>query len=99
MDSLLTHLENPLHWLIHPPANHFLNHLNSYRQILQTYPTPPRICLAESDPPKFWAAFFAALLHNAPLFLCHPQWTPQEWQSVLELTQPQLIWGLSSPPP
>ncbi|WP_017305894.1 2-succinylbenzoate--CoA ligase [Spirulina subsalsa] len=99
MDNLTTHLKNPPHWLIHPPGNLFLNHLNSYRQTLQTYPTPPRICLAESDPIKFLAAFFASLLHNAPLFLCHPQWTPQEWQSVLELTQPQIIWGISPPPP
>ncbi|MEQ8962702.1 MAG: 2-succinylbenzoate--CoA ligase [Coleofasciculus sp. C2-GNP5-27] len=55
--------------------------------------TVPKIILAESNPWRFLAAFSAAVGANCSVFLGNPNWTQQEWQQVLALVQPDLIWG------
>jgi o-succinylbenzoate---CoA ligase len=53
----------------------------------------PRILLAQRDPIDFLAGFMAACIKEYPVFLGNPNWSPQEWQQVLNLTQPHQIWG------
>ncbi|MBE9201982.1 MULTISPECIES: 2-succinylbenzoate--CoA ligase [unclassified Nodularia (in: cyanobacteria)] len=54
----------------------------------------PKIILAEREPVRFFAGFIAACAAGCPVFLCNPDWGKQEWQQVLELVQPDIIWGL-----
>ncbi|MBE9036395.1 hypothetical protein IQ246_15010, partial [aff. Roholtiella sp. LEGE 12411] len=56
--------------------------------------TPPKIILAEREPIRFLASFIAACVANCPVFLCNPDWGKQEWQQVLNLVQPDIIWGI-----
>lgn len=51
------------------------------------------ILIAESNPFKFIAAFLAGVIAEVNLFLCDPAWQQREWQQVLELVQPDLIFG------
>lgn len=53
----------------------------------------PRILLAQRDPIEFLAGFMAACIAECPIFLGNPNWSPQEWQQGLNLTQPHLVWG------
>ncbi|WP_407674212.1 2-succinylbenzoate--CoA ligase [Nodularia harveyana] len=62
------------------------------QQILTSGKTP-KIILAEPEPTRFIAGFIAACAANCPVFLCNPDWGKQEWQEVLELVQPNIIWG------
>jgi O-succinylbenzoic acid--CoA ligase len=55
--------------------------------------TPPRVLLAERNPLRFLAGFIAATTAGCPVFLGNPDWVETEWQQVLNLVQPQLIWG------
>jgi O-succinylbenzoic acid--CoA ligase len=53
----------------------------------------PRILLAQRDPIDFLAGFMAACMTECPVFLGNSNWSRQEWQQVLDLTQPHQIWG------
>ncbi len=64
-----------------------------YCDLLTPLACPPRIILSHSDPVEFLAGFMAACIHKCPVFLCNPTWSIQEWQQVLNLVQPHLIWG------
>ncbi|HYW19324.1 MAG TPA: 2-succinylbenzoate--CoA ligase [Nodularia sp. (in: cyanobacteria)] len=54
----------------------------------------PKIIIAEREPMRFFAGFIAACAAGCPVFLCNPDWGKQEWEEVLELVQPDIIWGL-----
>jgi o-succinylbenzoate---CoA ligase len=58
--------------------------------------TPPKIFLAEPEPVKFLASFIAACQANCLVFLCNPNWRQQEWEQVVDLVQPDIIWGLET---
>ncbi len=66
-----------------------------YQQLTQLSQggTPPKIVLAEQNPLRFLATFLAAVAANCPVFLCNPHWIGREWQQVLDLVQPNLIFG------
>jgi O-succinylbenzoic acid--CoA ligase len=55
--------------------------------------TVPKIILAESNNWRLLAAFSAAVSADCSVFLGNPNWTQQEWQYVVALVQPDLIWG------
>lgn len=57
----------------------------------------PMLLLAEADPAKFLASFWAALLTDWDMALANPCWGRQEWQSVCQLISPTLIWGTPAP--
>ncbi|MDF5735386.1 MULTISPECIES: 2-succinylbenzoate--CoA ligase [unclassified Nostoc] len=63
---------------------------------LSAYGTPPKIILAEREPVRFLASFIAACAANCLVFLCNPSWGTQEWQQVLDLVQPDIIWGVGN---
>lgn len=53
----------------------------------------PTVLLAESDPASFLAGLIAACSLNCPVFLGSPSWAEAEWQQVLALAEPDVIWG------
>ena len=52
-----------------------------------------KIIIVESEPIKFLAGFLAGVITEADLFLGDPNWQQQEWQQVLKLVQPDLLFG------
>ncbi len=57
---------------------------------------PPKIILAEPNPLNFLAGFIAACNAKFPIFICNPSWGENEWQQVLDLVQPDIIWAPDS---
>lgn len=55
----------------------------------------PRILLVQSDPLEFLSGFMAACLCDCPVFLGNPSWQQSEWQQVLHLVKPHIIWSPS----
>lgn len=55
--------------------------------------TPLKIVIAERQPIKLLASFIAATAANCYVFLCNPDWVKAEWEQVLNLVQPDIIWG------
>ncbi|WP_445635473.1 O-succinylbenzoic acid--CoA ligase [Nostoc sp. DSM 114161] len=100
-------MENPLDYLNNLAENDWLIGCDSrqFNQLAQelyleltqlsTSETRPKIILAEREPLKFLASFLAACAANCPVFLCNPDWGTQEWQQVLDLVQPDIIWGMA----
>ncbi|WP_414543987.1 2-succinylbenzoate--CoA ligase [Nostoc sp. CCY0012] len=77
--------------------NHELPHIATekyleLKQILATGKTP-KIILSQPEPVQFIASFIAACAANCHVFLCNPNWGKQEWQQVIDLVQPDIIWG------
>jgi o-succinylbenzoate---CoA ligase len=55
--------------------------------------TKPAIFIVEPKPINFITAFLAGVITEVNVFLCDPAWQLQEWQQVLNLVQPDLIFG------
>jgi o-succinylbenzoate---CoA ligase len=72
---------------------HWVERTRDYGDRLASFTHPPRIILSHSDPVEFLAGFMAACIHECPVFLGNPTWSSQEWQQVLDLAQPHLVWG------
>ncbi len=70
-------------------TEYYLDCLTPFTEIGQF----PRILMAQRDPVDFLAGFMAACIAECPVFLGNPNWSLQEWQQVLDLTQPHQIWG------
>ncbi|MBD1823812.1 2-succinylbenzoate--CoA ligase [Cyanobacteria bacterium FACHB-DQ100] len=64
-----------------------------YRELLEI--EKPVILMCDRDPVQFLAGFVAACSVPCQVFLCNPDWGETEWQQVLELVKPTLIWGES----
>lgn len=52
-----------------------------------------KIFIVEKDPVVFLAAYMAGIIAEVDIFLCDPAWGTQEWQQVLNLAVPDLIFG------
>lgn len=66
-------------------ALQFFSQLNQHK-------TPRTLLLAERDPVRFLGGFIAAVAADCPLFLGNPNWIDREWQSAIQLIQPDRIW-------
>lgn len=55
------------------------------------------VLISESDPAQFLGSFIAAISAKCSLFLSNPNWVETEWQQVLEIVQPDIIWGREVP--
>jgi o-succinylbenzoate---CoA ligase len=51
------------------------------------------VLIAEADSLLFIAAFFAAVSSNAVVILTNPRWGRQEWEQVVGLVRPDLVFG------
>ncbi|MFP4673445.1 MAG: AMP-binding protein [Opitutales bacterium] len=51
------------------------------------------VLLAEKDPVRFAAAFFAAVYTRVPLILANPAWGKTEWGEVRNQVRPALVFG------
>ncbi|MGQ9869886.1 2-succinylbenzoate--CoA ligase [Leptodesmis sp.] len=99
MKTPLTYLQQQTKadWLIGHSSQKVLSLTEHLIQQLLTYPQPDpgepfKILLVHRDPVQFLAHFIAACTVPSHLFLCNPDWAATEWQQVLELVQPDLIW-------
>ena len=52
-----------------------------------------KIFIVETEPIKFLAAFLAGVIAEVDLFLGDPTWQQQEWQQVLNLVTPDLVFS------
>jgi O-succinylbenzoic acid--CoA ligase len=43
---------------------------------------------------RFLGSFIAACAAKCPVFLCNPDWSPDEWEQVLNLIQPDIVLGI-----
>jgi O-succinylbenzoic acid--CoA ligase len=98
MEQPLAYLKQRINddWLIDDDSHQFNTLTEELFQQLTQFSQggiPPKILIAEQNPQRFLAAFLAAVAANCPVFLCNPNWVPQEWQQVFELIQPDLIFG------
>jgi o-succinylbenzoate---CoA ligase len=59
--------------------------------------SPIKILISESDPAFFLGSFIAASSSNCSLFLANPHWIGSEWQQVLDLVKPDIVWGREVP--
>jgi len=53
------------------------------------------VMILESEPLRFVAASFAAVHHGVPVILANPKWQRVEWERVVTLVNPALIFGQS----
>ncbi|WP_353929514.1 2-succinylbenzoate--CoA ligase [Okeanomitos corallinicola TIOX110] len=93
--DFLKQLKN-YHWLIVENSHEFYQiATNLYLELIEISQnrTPPKIILAEREPVRFLASFIAACAAKCPIFLCNPDWGKNEWEQVLNLVQPDIIWG------
>jgi o-succinylbenzoate---CoA ligase len=80
-------------WLVGYANQDFYDQAWSRYQALIALALPPTILLAEREPIAFLASFIAACAANCPIALANPDWAEAEWQQVMALIQPDLIWG------
>ncbi|MGB7271660.1 MAG: 2-succinylbenzoate--CoA ligase [Geitlerinemataceae cyanobacterium] len=52
-----------------------------------------KVLISESDPAHFLGSFIAATSSNCSVFLANPNWVECEWQQVLDLIHPDVVWG------
>jgi O-succinylbenzoic acid--CoA ligase len=53
------------------------------------------VMIMESDPLRFAAAFFAATYLRMPVIVTNPKWRRLEWEEVVKLVNPAIIFGNS----
>ena len=53
----------------------------------------PAVFVVENNPVDFTAAFLAGVITETDIFLCDPNWQQQEWQQVLKLVQPDIVFA------
>lgn len=83
-------------WMIGFEHLAWLDRIQQRQQALQAFIARgeyPRVLLVQSNPLEFLAGFMAACLCECPVFLGNPSWRAQEWQQVLTLAQPHLVWS------
>jgi O-succinylbenzoic acid--CoA ligase len=93
----------PFSYLQHRAAHNWLVGLDSQRlveraalrmqELSHSTQPPPTVLLAESNPVDFLAGLIAACSLHCPVFLGNPQWAEAEWQQVLALAEPDVIWS------
>ncbi|MGL6284580.1 MAG: hypothetical protein ACRC2J_19415, partial [Microcoleaceae cyanobacterium] len=96
-DQILQKIINP-DWLLIPeqPASLseiFQDKLKQLQQ-LNHLNRPVRILIAQPSPVEFLGSFCGAIAHSqSHIFLGNHHWQKSEWQQVLEIVKPDLIWG------
>ncbi|WP_204140216.1 AMP-binding protein [Halomicronema sp. CCY15110] len=82
-------------WLVGMGAATFWDQLEQFQTQLQAE-APRNVLLAEPDPVRFLAAFFAALQSPCRLWLANPQWGTQEWSQVMAQCPADMVLGTAS---
>ena len=60
---------------------------------IDKYSKKPQVFLAEADPVRFLTVFLAGVIAEVDLFLGDPAWQQQEWEQILEIVKPDLVYG------
>ncbi|PSB04147.1 2-succinylbenzoate--CoA ligase [Merismopedia glauca] len=99
MESALFYLEKRASepWIIGENSDRFFDYTQQALAEINTFLQGgilPKILIAEADPIRFVADFLVAIASECPVFLGNYQWGQNEWGQVLNLVQPNLVWGL-----
>lgn len=85
-------------WIVGLNHQAWVERIHQRQQELQEFVTKgiyPRILLVQTDPLEFLAGYMAACVCECPIFLGNPSWKSSEWQQVLAVAQPHVIWNSS----
>lgn len=98
MADPLTQLQQRLNepWLIGADNRKFSELVQQRLQTLADCPPagrPHTVLLLESDATDFLAGFFAACAAQCCVYLGNPHWTATDYQQVMTLAKPDLIWS------
>lgn len=71
-------------WIDSSSGECFETALQDAVEKISSYPTHARsgVVLAERDPIRFSAAFFAAMMEGVPVLLANPAWQVREWEQL-----------------
>ena len=71
-------------WIDSSSGECFETALQDAVEKISSYPTHARsgVVLAERDPIRFSAAFFAAMMEGVPVLLANPAWQAREWEQL-----------------
>jgi O-succinylbenzoic acid--CoA ligase len=92
MENLLNNIQNH-DWLICDHGQE-LPKIATELYLKLTQLSNPKIIIAEKSPVRFLGSFIAACAAKCPVFLCNPDWSPDEWEQVLNLIQPDIVLGI-----
>ncbi|MBE9251963.1 2-succinylbenzoate--CoA ligase [Dolichospermum sp. LEGE 00240] len=92
MENLLNNIQNH-DWLICDHSQE-LPKIATELYLKLTQLSNPKIIIAEKSPVRFLGSFIAACAAKCPVFLCNPDWSPDEWEQVLNLIQPDIVLGI-----
>ncbi len=88
-DDIYSQINNysvELYWLTRQRIEEILSTSNSNNERV-------KIAIAQAQPIEFLATFLAGIIVEADVFLCDPDWQQQEWQQVVDIIQPDLVFG------
>lgn len=95
--NLIEHVAHlPDNWLIGGDSREFSQVFEQLFSVLTQWKssgTTPKILLVERETVQFLASLLASCAANSPVFLGNYTWEKPEWKQVLDLVQPDLIWG------
>ncbi|MDB9307735.1 2-succinylbenzoate--CoA ligase [Aphanizomenon sp. CS-733/32] len=92
MEELLNNLQNH-DWLICDHSQE-LPKIATELYLKLTQLSNPKIIIAEKSPVRFLGSLIAACAAKCPVFLCNPDWSPDEWEQVFNLIQPDIVLGI-----
>ncbi|MDM3846945.1 MAG: 2-succinylbenzoate--CoA ligase [Aphanizomenon gracile PMC638.10] len=92
MENLLNNIQNH-DWLICDHSQE-LPKIATELYLKLTQLSNPKIIIAEKSPVRFLGSFIAACAAKCPVFLCNLDWSPDEWEQVLNLIQPDIVLGI-----
>jgi o-succinylbenzoate---CoA ligase len=80
-------------WLVGVESQGFWQQVEAQMALCQQQGHPV-VLIAERDPLRFLAAFWAAWAMDCPFYLSSPDWGEHEWQQVWAQGRPDLLWGV-----
>lgn len=80
-------------WIVATGADNFWSQLAAFQAQLQAA-NPENVLLADPDPVRFLAAFFAAVQHPCRVWLANPHWGKREWEQLAAQCQPDFVVGI-----
>ncbi len=85
-------------WIVGTAGSAFLKLVQQYIGQIEDVVDAAReqgVVIAELDPVKFAAAFFAASHSGVPTILANPKWQRYEWERLYQQVKPAIVFGVS----
>ena len=62
-------------------------------KLISTSSSKLQVLIVEQNETKFLASFFACVISKVDMFLCNPDWQQEEWEQVLDIVKPDVIFA------